>query len=108
MFRHALEGALSSARSLISAAFFCETCQKQTRFLPIHFALAVAGVSRSTMYYWMERGWIHWRELPSGRRVICQDSLSRQARKSVDDLPLDKNNRPKPSDSVQPGKLTRH
>ncbi len=34
------------------------------------------GVSRSTIYYWMDRGWIHWRLLPSGRRVICMSSLS--------------------------------
>jgi predicted site-specific integrase-resolvase len=49
-------------------------------FLPIRNTIQVAGVSRSTVYYWMERAWIHWRELPSGRRVICQESLSHQAR----------------------------
>ena len=65
--------------SLLSARFFCHHCQKETHFLPIQFAVALAGVSRSTMYYWMDRRWIHWRELPSRRRIICKESLSRQS-----------------------------
>jgi hypothetical protein len=52
--------------SLLSARFFCEHCQKETHFL-------------STIYYWMDRHWIHWRELPSRRRVICKESLSHEA-----------------------------
>jgi predicted DNA-binding transcriptional regulator AlpA len=59
------------------ATFVCESCQKEVRFLPLRNATVTAGVCRSTIYYWMERGWIHWRELPSGRRLICLDSLSR-------------------------------
>lgn len=62
--------------SLLSARFFCHHCQKETHFLPIQFAVALTGVSRSTMYYWMDRRWIHWRELPSRRRIICKESLS--------------------------------
>ena len=64
--------------SLLSARFFCHHCQKETSFLPIQFAVALTGVSRSTMYYWMDRRWIHWRELPSRRRIICKESLSHQ------------------------------
>jgi hypothetical protein len=48
--------------------------------MPIRKTVLMAGVSRSTVYYWMDRAWIHWRELPSGRRIICQESLSHQAR----------------------------
>ena len=48
--------------------------------MPIRSTILIAGVSRSTVYYWMDRAWIHWRELPSGRRIICQESLSHQAR----------------------------
>lgn len=48
--------------------------------MPIRKTILMAQVSRSTVYYWMDRAWIHWRELPSGRRIICQESLSRQAR----------------------------
>jgi len=78
---------MGSSRSLLCAAFFCERWQKDARFLPIHFACAVTGVSRRTIYYWMEHGWIHWRELPSGRRVICQNSLSRQVLEPASDSP---------------------
>jgi len=90
--------------SLTSARFFCEHCQKETQFLPVHFAVALTGVSRSTMYYWMDRRWVHWRELPSRRRVICKESLSHQARHEVS-IHL-KIISPKVSDSVQSRKLT--
>jgi hypothetical protein len=65
-------------RSLLAASFFCRHCHKKSKFVPVHFALVLAGVSRSTIYYWMEQGWVHWVELPSGRRVICKNSLHRE------------------------------
>jgi predicted DNA-binding transcriptional regulator AlpA len=71
------------SRSLLSAAHFCDHCRKETQFLPLHSAIVLAGVSRSTMYYWMERRWIHWRESPSGRRLICEASLSRPMREPL-------------------------
>jgi hypothetical protein len=80
------------------AVLFCEQCQKETKFLGISATRQVAGVSRSTMYYWMEHAWIHWREVPSGRRVICQASLSHRARESDADLHTYKNNQ---SESVR-------
>ncbi len=64
------------------AMFFCKVCNKETKFLPIHLALKIVGVSRSTVYYWMDHEWVHWLELPSGRRVICQESLSHPSRGS--------------------------
>ena len=60
--------------------FYCECCRKNTTFLTIKKTIEFALVSRSTLYYWMEREWIHWRALPSGRRVICQESLSHSVR----------------------------
>jgi hypothetical protein len=60
--------------------FYCDSCRKETVFLTINKTIEFAVVSRSTIYHWMDREWIHWRELPSGRRVICQDSLSHPAR----------------------------
>ena len=66
-------------KSLVSSGSFCEHCMRETQFLPIHFVVTFIGVSRSTIYYWMDRGWIHWRELPSGRRIICKESLSQQS-----------------------------
>lgn len=62
------------------ARLYCERCQKESNFLPIHAVIKVAGVSRSTIYYWLEHGWVHCLQLPSGRRVICEASLSRPAR----------------------------
>ena len=66
----------------IMVSFFCEHCRKDTTFFSITRALQITGVCRSTVYYWMEHNWVHWCELPSGRRVICQESLVRQAPKS--------------------------
>lgn len=59
------------------SCFFCDQCKKETHFVHIQRASKIAGVNRSTVYYWLEKDWVHWRELPSGRRVICQESLSR-------------------------------
>jgi len=67
-------------RSAIAPLSYCENCRKQTSFLPIYTALQVARVSRSTVYYWMGHDWIHWKELPSGRRMICSESLDLRAR----------------------------
>ena len=53
-----------------------------TQFINISRVVRLVGVSRSTIYYWMDRGLIHWRVLPSGRRVVCYASLSSPARKS--------------------------
>jgi predicted DNA-binding transcriptional regulator AlpA len=70
------------SRSLISSASFCPHCQKDTGFVPIQFACALTGLSRSTLYRWMDRGWIHWLEKPNARRVICQESLRFHAPKA--------------------------
>lgn len=56
--------------------FFCSTCRKKTKHLHIDDAATELGTSRRTMYDWMERDWVHWRELASGRRMICEESLS--------------------------------
>jgi hypothetical protein len=57
------------------SSFFCEHCKKETHFVPIHRAITIAGVSRSTIRYWKQKGWVHVEELPSGRKVICVESL---------------------------------
>jgi hypothetical protein len=49
--------------SLLSATFFCDRCCEERKFLPIPFAVLLTDVSRSTIYRWMDREWIHWREL---------------------------------------------
>ncbi len=58
------------------STFFCPDCRKKTKHLHIEDAATTSGVSRRTIYDWMEHGWVHWRELASTRRVICEESLS--------------------------------
>jgi hypothetical protein len=65
------------------ACFFCDHCKKETHFVNIQRASMIAGVNRSTVYYWLDKDWVHWRELPSGRRVVCQESLSRPGNQNV-------------------------
>ena len=55
--------------------FFCDHCKRETHFVPIHKAIRITGVSRSTVYYWIDKEWVHWVQLPSSRRVICEESL---------------------------------
>jgi hypothetical protein len=97
----ALRSRAGERRGDAMARLFCEHCQKESNFLPIYLATKVEGVSRSTIYYWIERGWVHCRQLPSGRRVICEASRSRPANPASDLAP---NPVPpkKPSKSVPP------
>jgi hypothetical protein len=55
--------------------FFCQQCARSTHFLPVPQAVDMLNISRSTVYYWMVREWIHWQQLPNGRRVICLQSI---------------------------------
>ncbi len=55
---------------------YCSRCQKHEKFLPVHFAAIVTGCNRSSVYRWMNNGWLHWLELPSGRRLVCVQSLT--------------------------------
>ncbi len=64
------------ASAVVGPTFQCEQCRSLSQFVGIPRVVRMIGVSRSTIYYWMDRGWIHWRLLPSGRRVICMSSLS--------------------------------
>jgi hypothetical protein len=88
------------------AVLFCEHCKRDTKFLPIRNTIQIAGVSRSTVYYWMDHAWVHWRVLASGRRVICQESVSRRCPPESETAEASQRSiRPKVSDSVQSGKL---
>jgi len=58
------------------AQLACHKCNRETIFHPIYRAAKIAGVSRATIYNWMQNDLVHWRVLPSGRRVICENSLS--------------------------------
>jgi hypothetical protein len=60
---------------MIADKFFCASCKKDVDFLSISTAIRMAAIGKSAIYSWMRHGWIHWSELPNGRRVICQESL---------------------------------
>lgn len=70
------------------ARFFCERCERESNFLPIYVVVKIEGVSRSTIYYWTEHGWLHlariaessasylriilsWRSNPSEWAELC-------------------------------------
>jgi hypothetical protein len=59
----------------LAGSSFCSQCFKEREFIPVHFAVAITGVSRSSIYRWIGRGHIHYLDLPSGHRMICLDSL---------------------------------
>jgi predicted DNA-binding transcriptional regulator AlpA len=71
--------AAASSPPYLGPTFQCDQCKGPKQFLGVSRAVRMVAVSRSTIYYWMDRGWIHWRLLPSGRRVICLGSLSSSA-----------------------------
>lgn len=59
-----------------TAFLYCEQCARTTQHLSVKNTMSVTAVSRSSVYFWMKRGWIHWRTLPGGHRLICRDGLS--------------------------------
>lgn len=85
-----------------TARFFCQQCERETRFLPLYLARRYAGVSRTTLYYWIRRDWVHYRRLASGRRVVCQESLSRQGESTSTETVRARRN---PSQDVQSGSI---
>ena len=63
------------------AKIICETCGEERELVPVYRSAMFSGVSRATIYHWMRKGWIHWVESPSGRRLVCVGSLARRPRK---------------------------
>ena len=63
--------------------------------MPIHFAILEIGVSRTTMYRWMQRKQVHWLEKPSGRAMICLQSVMRKAHDAANVTYIPKQRSPK-------------
>jgi hypothetical protein len=63
-----------------AAIIYCDQCNKYTRFFSIISVSQVMGVSRQTVYNWIGQSRVHCLEIASGRRVICERSLSHKAR----------------------------
>jgi len=55
---------------------YCDECRAETRWLTAEEAAQAVKRSLRTIYYWIDEGHVHVRELPSGRgKRICENSL---------------------------------
>ncbi len=57
------------------AVYFCPYCGRETEHLNVSDAAASAGVTRRTVYNWLNRALVHCVHRPSGRKFICIRSL---------------------------------
>jgi hypothetical protein len=57
------------------ARYFCVECGKLTDHLSVSGTAESIQVTRTTIYNWMRRRQVHWVLRPSGRKLICQESL---------------------------------
>jgi hypothetical protein len=57
---------------------WCEACGSEVRFFTPEAAAAVAGVTKRTMYQWVETGKVHFTETAQGATLICINSLLRR------------------------------
>ena len=60
---------------------FCQNCSERTEYLNINEASAAIGISRRTIYRWMESGRLHLLESASGHTLVCKMSLLRPCMK---------------------------
>jgi hypothetical protein len=58
--------------------YICCRCGRETVHLSVARASEVAGVTRATMYNWINRDLVHTVVRPSGRKFVCTESLVRQ------------------------------
>ncbi|MGV8039971.1 MAG: helix-turn-helix transcriptional regulator [Thermoanaerobaculaceae bacterium] len=58
--------------------YICFRCGHETVHLSVARAADVAGVTRATMYNWINRGLVHCVVRPSGRKFVCTESLVHQ------------------------------
>jgi hypothetical protein len=61
----------------IMFADHCIHCGRNTMMLTVNEAFVLARCSRRTIYYWIAKGKLHLFELPSGRTLICMNSIVR-------------------------------
>ena len=57
------------------AILFCHRCVRETEHVRIYVARKTAGVSRPTIYRWIETGDVHACRGPGGLRMVCRESL---------------------------------
>jgi len=63
----------------------CPECGRSIKLVAIRTASEIVGVSRKTMYQWIDKGWVSTARIASGRQLVCLTSLlhdsSREDRK---------------------------
>ena len=60
---------------LMGTLRFCKHCRKYRKFLTIDTAAVMAGCNRSSVYRWLNNGWLHHLDVSSGHRLVCLQSL---------------------------------
>jgi excisionase family DNA binding protein len=53
----------------------CPQCRREIALIQIHQACKIVGVSRKTMYQWIDKGQVSAVRSASGRLLICFSSL---------------------------------
>ena len=54
---------------------WCPECKAETEIVTPDEAAILIGVSSRTIYYWVEKGRLHFTEVPEGLLRICLNSL---------------------------------
>jgi hypothetical protein len=62
-------------RGRSSVRAWCEKCGQQVQMVTAEAAATLAGVSRRTIYRWVEADKLHFTETLDGLLLICLDSL---------------------------------
>lgn len=65
---------IRQSRSVAPA--WCAACGQHVTMLSVQEAAAVAGVTRCTIYRWVEAQTVHFVETPDGVLLICAQSLT--------------------------------
>jgi hypothetical protein len=55
--------------------YICFRCGRETIHLSVARAAQAAGVTRATMYNWINRSLVHCVVRPSGRKFVCTESV---------------------------------
>ncbi len=59
-----------------SASVVCGDCQAGGLMIPVEKAAVVCQCSRRLIYRWIEKGALHFRELPDGAVLVCGVTLA--------------------------------
>ncbi len=60
------------------APAWCERCREQVQMITAEEAACLTGVSRRTIYRWVENETLHFDEMPEGELLVCVNSLPDQ------------------------------